>query len=114
MIEVTRDVFALAEVFTIARGSRTEAHVLSAKITRDGVSGWGECVPYARYDETPEDVADPEREIAFLCREEWALTAEDIVWRRSGLRHGFDPDRLPALRQAVARYRTPMQHRDAA
>ncbi len=55
-----------------------------------------------------------EREIAFLCREEWALTAEDIVWRRSGLRHGFDPDRLPALRQAVARYRTPMQHRDAA
>ena len=52
MIEVTRDVFRLAQVFTISRGSRTEAKVLTVRVTRDGVTGWGECVPYARYDET--------------------------------------------------------------
>ncbi len=56
MIEVTRDVFRLAQVFTISRGSRTEAKVLTVRITRDGVTGWGECVPYARYDETLESV----------------------------------------------------------
>ncbi|MDB4213586.1 dipeptide epimerase [Octadecabacter sp.] len=57
-ITVTQDVFQLAEVFTISRGSRTEAKVLTVKIERDGVLGWGECVPYARYDETMESVAD--------------------------------------------------------
>jgi len=57
-INVTQDVFQLAEVFTISRGSRTEAKVLTVSVTRDGVTGWGECVPYARYDETMESVAD--------------------------------------------------------
>ena len=51
-IEVSRDVFALAQVFTISRGSRTEARVLTVRVS-DGVHrGWGECVPYARYGET--------------------------------------------------------------
>ena len=62
-IEVTRDTFRLAQVFTISRGSRTEAKVLTVKVTRGGVTGWGECVPYARYDETLESV---EAEIASL------------------------------------------------
>ncbi|TLP69013.1 dipeptide epimerase [Parasedimentitalea maritima] len=55
-ITVTPDVFKLAQVFTISRGSRTEAKVLTVKIEKDGVTGWGECVPYARYDETLDSV----------------------------------------------------------
>ncbi|MBU2943294.1 dipeptide epimerase [Shimia thalassica] len=55
-ISVTRDVFKLAQVFTISRGSRTEAKVLTVKITDGEFAGWGECVPYARYDETLESV----------------------------------------------------------
>ncbi|MCD9148070.1 N-acetyl-D-Glu racemase DgcA [Pseudophaeobacter flagellatus] len=55
-ISVTPDVFKLAQVFTISRGSRTEAKVLTVKVEQDGVTGWGECVPYARYDETLESV----------------------------------------------------------
>lgn len=55
-IEVTPDVFKLAQVFTISRGSRTEAKVLTVRITDGGLTGWGECVPYARYDETLESV----------------------------------------------------------
>ncbi|MGR3712388.1 MAG: N-acetyl-D-Glu racemase DgcA [Shimia sp.] len=55
-ITVTPDVFKLAQVFTISRGSRTEAKVLTVRVEKDGVVGWGECVPYARYGETLESV----------------------------------------------------------
>ncbi|SMX40243.1 N-acetyl-D-Glu racemase DgcA [Maliponia aquimaris] len=62
-ITVTRDVFRLAEAFTISRGSRTKAQVLTVRIARGGVTGQGECVPYARYGETLDSVTD---EIAAL------------------------------------------------
>ena len=55
-IEVTRDVFRLAQVFTISRGSRTEAQVLTVALSDGDARGWGECVPYARYGETLESV----------------------------------------------------------
>jgi len=55
-ISVTPDVFKLAQVFTISRGSRTEAKVLTVRVMRGGITGWGECVPYARYGETLESV----------------------------------------------------------
>jgi L-alanine-DL-glutamate epimerase-like enolase superfamily enzyme len=55
-ISVTPDTFKLAQVFTISRGSRTEAKVLTVRVTDGGVTGWGECVPYARYGETLESV----------------------------------------------------------
>ncbi len=58
MISVTADTFKLAEVFTISRGSRTEAKVLTVRVERGGVVGVGECVPYARYDETLDSVTD--------------------------------------------------------
>ncbi len=55
-IELTRDVFRLAQVFTISRGSRTEAQVLTVRISDGGAVGMGECVPYARYGETLDSV----------------------------------------------------------
>jgi L-alanine-DL-glutamate epimerase-like enolase superfamily enzyme len=57
MIRVETATFPLAEVFTISRGSRTEARVLTATVERDGARGWGECVPYARYGESLDSVA---------------------------------------------------------
>ena len=56
MITVTADTFALAQTFTISRGSKTHAHVLTVRVTRGGVTGWGECVPYARYGESLDSV----------------------------------------------------------
>lgn len=44
----------LASAFIIARGAKTEAHVLVVEITEGGVTGRGEAVPYARYDQTME------------------------------------------------------------
>ena len=55
-ISVSRDVFQLAQVFTISRGSRTEAKVLTVRLADGAYQGWGECVPYARYGETLESV----------------------------------------------------------
>lgn len=56
-VNVTQDVFRLAQVFTISRGSRTEAQVLTVRVSDGGHVGWGECVPYARYNESLDSVA---------------------------------------------------------
>ncbi|MCU0884208.1 MAG: dipeptide epimerase [Beijerinckiaceae bacterium] len=56
-LDVAIERFPIAGAFTISRGSRTEAVVVTATV-RDGVHvGRGECVPYARYGETVEGVA---------------------------------------------------------
>ena len=57
-LTVTPETFPLAQAFTISRGSRTEAHVLTVTIEDGGARGRGECVPYARYGETLESVAE--------------------------------------------------------
>jgi L-Ala-D/L-Glu epimerase len=49
--------FPIAGAFTIARGAKTEAVVVTATITAGAHTGRGECVPYARYSETVEGVA---------------------------------------------------------
>ncbi len=46
----------IAGNFTISRGSKREAVVVVAEVTDGLVTGRGECVPYARYGETPEGV----------------------------------------------------------
>ncbi|PJE30432.1 L-alanine-DL-glutamate epimerase [Pseudooceanicola antarcticus] len=62
-IEVTRDTFPLAQVFRISRGARTEAEVLTVTLDDGTHQGRGECVPYARYNET---LASVEAQIAAL------------------------------------------------
>ncbi len=56
MIVGVAEAFPLKEVFTISRGSRTEAKVVTVSVSRDGAFGRGECVPYARYGETMDSV----------------------------------------------------------
>ncbi len=77
-ISVTRDIFRLAQVFTISRGSRTEAQVLTVRVQDGGATGWGECVPYARYGETLDSVA------------------AQIAGLPAGVTRAALPDRLPA------------------
>ncbi|GLQ54677.1 N-acetyl-D-Glu racemase DgcA [Devosia nitrariae] len=50
--------FGIAGTFAISRGSKHEAVVVHVTLTCDGIAGHGECVPYARYGETPEGVLD--------------------------------------------------------
>ncbi len=46
----------IAGSFTISRGSKTEAVVVVAEISDGTYTGRGECVPYPRFNETPESV----------------------------------------------------------
>ncbi len=49
--------FPIAGHFTIARGSRTEAVVVTAHVRQGAVRGRGEGVPYTRYGESVDGVA---------------------------------------------------------
>lgn len=46
----------IAGAFTISRGAKTEAVVVVVEVSQGGYTGRGECVPYARYGETPEAI----------------------------------------------------------
>ncbi|MEO8419762.1 MAG: N-acetyl-D-Glu racemase DgcA [Hyphomicrobium sp.] len=55
LIEAQAETWPLAKPFVIARGAKTEAHVVVARVGASGHEGRGEAVPYARYGETVED-----------------------------------------------------------
>jgi len=57
-LSVSRDSFPTRGVFTISRGSRTQADVLSVSLRCGESMGMGECVPYARYNETLDSVTE--------------------------------------------------------
>ena len=57
-LPVRRESVRLAQSFVISRGARTAAEVVTLELSADGVTGRGECVPYRRYGETVEGVAD--------------------------------------------------------
>jgi len=55
-LTVRRESWPIAGRFVISRGAKTEADVVVAELSDGRHSGRGECVPYARYGETPEGV----------------------------------------------------------
>jgi L-alanine-DL-glutamate epimerase-like enolase superfamily enzyme len=55
-LTVREECWPLAGTFTISRGSRTEARVVTVALEAGDGHGWGECVPYARYGESVESV----------------------------------------------------------
>lgn len=52
----------LKEVFTISRSSRTEVPIVLLKITKEGITGYGEASPNSRYNESSQKVIH-----AFSC-----------------------------------------------
>jgi len=57
-LSVRDETWPLERPFAISRGTKTEAHVVVAEITEGGLRGRGECVPYARYEETVHGVVE--------------------------------------------------------
>ncbi len=55
-LSVCTERWPLAAPFTISRGSRTEVVVVVAELSDGAYCGRGECVPYARYGETPDGI----------------------------------------------------------
>jgi L-alanine-DL-glutamate epimerase-like enolase superfamily enzyme len=54
-LEIRIERFPIAGSFTISRGAKTEAVTVVAEVSHGGHTGRGECVPYPRYNETPEE-----------------------------------------------------------
>ncbi len=67
----------LDKPFTISRGTKTHADVVVVTLSKDGVTGHGECVPYPRYDESVPQVL--EALAAAKDRIERALSFEAIA-----------------------------------
>jgi len=84
-VQVRQEIFPLAQVFTISRGSRTETRVLTVEISSEGCKGRGECVPYPRYGESIESVT---RQIEWMANE---LTHLEPAMNRAVL-----AERMPA------------------
>ena len=80
LIEAKAEAWPLAKPFVIARGAKTEAHVVVARVSGGGHNGRGEAVPYARYGES----------------------VDDAVKALNGLRGPLTRARLPALLPAGA------------
>ena len=55
-LKVAHETWPIRGSFTISRGSKTTAELVLVELLRDGKTGRGECVPYARYGETIEGV----------------------------------------------------------
>jgi len=55
-LEIQMNSFPIAGTFTISRGAKTSAEVISVTLREGARQGWGECVPYRRYGETMESV----------------------------------------------------------
>jgi len=54
-LDVRIERFPSAGSFTISRGAKTEAVTVVAELRQGELTGRGECVPYPRYGETPEE-----------------------------------------------------------
>lgn len=83
-LTVRAESWPLARPFAISRGVKTAADVVVVEIAEDGVKGWGECVPYPRYDETIDSV-----------------TAE-IEEQRGAIENGVDNGAIQSLMAAGA------------
>lgn len=113
--------FPIRGRFTIARGSKTEAAVVTVEL-RDGAHvGRGECVPYGRYGESVEGVVDQlaalQKLVAQGLRREDLMTVLppgaarnaldcamwDIEAKRAGLR-AYEMAGLPAPQPVVTAY----------
>jgi L-alanine-DL-glutamate epimerase-like enolase superfamily enzyme len=57
-LEITFQRYPIAGEFRISRGAKTEADVIVCEIRDGHATGRGECVPYRRYGETTQSVAD--------------------------------------------------------
>ena len=62
-VRVYADSWPIRGSFTISRGSKTEAEVVVVELEENGVTGRGECVPYARYGESVSSVISQLEEI---------------------------------------------------
>ncbi|MEO0637950.1 MAG: N-acetyl-D-Glu racemase DgcA [Pseudomonadota bacterium] len=91
-IKVFRERWPLKQTFRIARGAKTSAHVLRVQLTdpETGLSGQGECVPYARYGESLDAVETAIHSLAGTLEVESARARLQSLLPRGAARNALD------------------------
>ncbi|MAW85265.1 MAG: dipeptide epimerase [Phyllobacteriaceae bacterium] len=89
-LSVTQERFPIAGTFTISRGSKIDADVVTVRIEEHGLHGWAECVPYGRYGETIESVMDEIAGIAGAVSEGLGRTELLSAMRPGAARNAVD------------------------
>lgn len=115
-LHIDVETWPLTHAFVIARGAKTEAHVVVAHLSDGGVTGRGEAVPYARYGETVESVVAAIRaagpigsraDLARLMPPGAARNALDCaLWDLEAKRAGTTAAALAGLRSPLVRRQT--------
>ena len=99
-LEVRRERFPIRGVFRIARGARTVSEVLTVTLRREGgregdrrgaaAAGRGECLPYARYDETLDSVEAEVRGLEAALRDGLGRAALQELLPAGAARNALD------------------------
>lgn len=79
-ITIEESFWPVAGTFSISRGQRNQAHVLTVNLHDGEHCGWAECIPYAHYGETVADVI--QQLAAFAERQNEPLHFADIAAAR--------------------------------
>lgn len=89
-LTVTRQKWPIKGQFSISRGSKRQAEVIYVELRAQGITGRGECVPYARYGESCQSVIDQIKEITPLV--EGGLTRLELLQKMpaGAARNGID------------------------
>ncbi|WEX75958.1 dipeptide epimerase [Sinorhizobium numidicum] len=82
--------FPIAGTFTISRGSKTTASVVTCRISDGAASGRGECVPYARYGESIESVLAEIEAIRSLIEDGMTRPALQQTMKAGAARNAVD------------------------
>ncbi len=75
-VKVFEEAWPLHTPFVIARGSRSEAHVVVVELEEEGIKGTGECTPYPRYGES--DASVMAQIMSVVPQLEKGLTREEL------------------------------------
>ncbi|WP_457812688.1 N-acetyl-D-Glu racemase DgcA [Sinorhizobium meliloti] len=89
-LTATVEHFPIAGAFTILRGSKTTASVVTCRVTDGELSGWGECVPYARYGESVESVLSAIENVRPLIEEDMTRTDLQTAMKAGAARNAVD------------------------
>ena len=89
-ITAAHERFAIEGGFAISRGSRTHADVVTVSISRGGLTGRGECVPYARYGESIASVMQQIEEAAARFGQDISRTLLQAEMEAGAARNALD------------------------
>jgi L-alanine-DL-glutamate epimerase-like enolase superfamily enzyme len=90
LLDVTTESFPTARVFTISRGAKTSAEVVTCTISHAGAVGRGECVPYKRYGETVEGVVADIRAMTEMIASGMSRDALQTAMNAGAARNAID------------------------